>query len=120
MKRIALYALLSGIVLAAAAYITEMNDLPGAVELRTPGFIGYIFIISSIAWFSLNTLYQWGREAEVAQAAPRFVYRDGSLRKLLPELPGYVMTGEGQLKCIVAERVAVPVPKERESIICPS
>ncbi|WP_146151371.1 hypothetical protein [Chitinophaga niastensis] len=64
MKRIALFALLSGILMAAAAYITEINDLPGAVELRTPGFIGYIFIISAIAWFSLHTLYQWSKESD--------------------------------------------------------
>ncbi|MBS0029784.1 hypothetical protein ACTJJ0_16735 [Chitinophaga sp. 22321] len=64
MRKIALIALLSGILLAAAAYFTEMNDLPGAVELRTPGFIGYIFIISAIAWFSLHVLYQWGKESD--------------------------------------------------------
>lgn len=67
MRKIALYALLSGILLAAAAYFTEMNDLPGAAELRTPGFVGYIFIISAIGWFSLNTLYEWGREADAYQ-----------------------------------------------------
>ncbi|SEW50366.1 hypothetical protein [Chitinophaga arvensicola] len=64
MRKIALFALLAGIILAAAAYITEMNDLPGAVELRTPGFIGYIFIISAIAWFSVHVLYEWGKEAD--------------------------------------------------------
>jgi hypothetical protein len=64
MRKIALFALLSGIILAAAAYITEMNDLPGAVELRTPGFIGYVFIISAIAWFSLQLLYNWSKEAD--------------------------------------------------------
>ncbi|MBO9731001.1 MAG: hypothetical protein J7623_20340 [Chitinophaga sp.] len=64
MRKLALYALLAGIILAAAAYITEWNDLPGAVELRTPGFIGYIFIISAIAWFSLQVLYDWGKEAD--------------------------------------------------------
>lgn len=64
MGKIALFALLAGILLAAAAYVTEMNDLPGAVELRTPGFIGYIFIISAIAWFSLQVLYDWSKEAD--------------------------------------------------------
>ena len=64
MRKIALIALLSGILLAAAAYVTEMNDLPGAVELRTPGFIGYIFIISAIAWFFLQVLYQSSKESD--------------------------------------------------------
>ena len=64
MRKIALIVLLSGIILAAAAYITETNDLPGAAELRTPGFIGYIFIISAIAWFSLHILYQWAKKSD--------------------------------------------------------
>ncbi|HEY8958543.1 hypothetical protein [Chitinophaga sp.] len=64
MRKIALIALLSGIALAVAAYITETNDLPGAAELRTPGFIGYIFIISAIAWFSVHVLYQWAKESD--------------------------------------------------------
>jgi len=64
MQKVALIALLSGILLAAAAYVTEINDLPGAVALRTPGFIGYIFIISAIAWFFLHILYQWSKESD--------------------------------------------------------
>ncbi|CAL1518114.1 hypothetical protein [Chitinophaga sp. MM2321] len=64
MKRIALIALIAGVVMAAAARITELNDLPGAVELRTPGFIGYILIISSAAYFSLHFLFEWSKKAE--------------------------------------------------------
>ncbi|WP_212004176.1 hypothetical protein [Chitinophaga sp. HK235] len=67
MKKIALIALIAGILLAATAYITEANDLPGAVELRTVGFIGYIFIISAAAYFSLYWLYKWNKEAETIQ-----------------------------------------------------
>jgi hypothetical protein len=65
MNKIALFALILGIILAAAAYYTDFNDLPGAVELRAPGFIGYIFIISALGWFSLTTLHQLGREPRV-------------------------------------------------------
>ncbi|MCW3465436.1 hypothetical protein [Chitinophaga nivalis] len=64
MKRIAFFALLFGIIMATVAYIIETNDLPGAVPMRTFGFIGYIFIISAIAWFSLQQLYQWSKEVD--------------------------------------------------------
>lgn len=65
MNRIAVFALILGIILAAAAYYTDFYDLPGAMALSVPGFVGYIFIISALGWFSLNTLHQWGREAQV-------------------------------------------------------
>ncbi|NSL86668.1 hypothetical protein [Chitinophaga solisilvae] len=67
MKRIAFIALITGMLLAAVAYISEMNNFPGAVELRTAGFIGYIFIISAIAYFSLHVLYEWSKDAEPRQ-----------------------------------------------------
>ncbi|RFS19586.1 hypothetical protein DVR12_23440 [Chitinophaga silvatica] len=65
MNRIALFALIIGIILAFVAYYTDFNDLPGATELRAPGFVGYILIISALGWFSLNTLHQWGRESRL-------------------------------------------------------
>ncbi|MBC9915481.1 hypothetical protein [Chitinophaga varians] len=68
MKKIAWTALVAGILLAAAAYITEINDLPGAVELRTFGFIGYILIISAVAWFLLRRLYEWDKKTEAPRA----------------------------------------------------
>lgn len=68
MKKIAWTALAAGILLAATAYITEINDLPGAVELRTFGFIGYILIISAVAWFLLRRLYEWDKKGEAPRA----------------------------------------------------
>ncbi|MGN7824433.1 hypothetical protein ACTJJB_30190 [Chitinophaga sp. 22536] len=67
MKKLAWTALMTGILLAIAAYVTEINELPGAVEWRTCGFIGYILIISAIAWLLLRRLYEWGRKAETSQ-----------------------------------------------------
>lgn len=64
MKKIVWTALVAGVLLAVAAYITEVNELPGAVELRTFGFIGYILIISAVACFLLRRLYEWDRKAE--------------------------------------------------------
>lgn len=68
MKKIAWIALGAGILLAAAAYITEAGELPGAVELRTVGFVGYILIISAIAWFLLRRLYEWDKKAGAPRA----------------------------------------------------
>ncbi|NML39099.1 hypothetical protein HHL17_17995 [Chitinophaga sp. G-6-1-13] len=68
MKKIAWIALVAGILLATAAYITEINDLPGAVELRTFGFIGYILIISAVAWFLLRRLYEWDKKTDAPRA----------------------------------------------------
>ncbi|QJB31078.1 hypothetical protein HF324_06745 [Chitinophaga oryzae] len=68
MRKIAWIALGAGILLAAAAYITETNDLPGAAELRTVGFIGYMLIISAVAWFLLRRLYEWDKKAEAPRA----------------------------------------------------
>nr|WP_295866031.1 hypothetical protein [uncultured Chitinophaga sp.] len=68
MRKIAWIALGAGTLLAAAAYITEAHDLPGAVELRTVGFVGYILIISAVAWFLLRRLYEWDKKAETPRA----------------------------------------------------
>lgn len=68
MKKIALIALITGTLLAAAAYITAFYGLPGAQELRTPGFIGYILIISALASFSLDLLYEWNKKEETWQS----------------------------------------------------
>lgn len=61
MKRIVRITFVAGIMLATLAYFTEMNNWAAIPASRTIGFIGYIFIISAAAWFSLELLYRWGK-----------------------------------------------------------
>jgi hypothetical protein len=67
MKKVALIAFISGILMATLAYVAELNDWEGLPEFMTIGFVGYVLIISAAAYYLSTILYEWSRETKAWQ-----------------------------------------------------
>lgn len=65
MKRIAFAFAILGTVLAILAQYAVMNDWTLFRLFHTLGFIGYILIISAVAYFSLLFIHQLSREEKM-------------------------------------------------------
>jgi hypothetical protein len=62
MKKIAVVLVLSGVILAILAQYAFINDWMWFKIFHTLGFIGYIFIISGLAYFSLWIIHLLSRD----------------------------------------------------------
>ncbi|MBC9911159.1 hypothetical protein [Chitinophaga varians] len=62
MKKIAIVLMLAGVILAILAQYAYTNDWMWFRIFHTLGFIGYIFIISGLAYFSLWFIHQLSRD----------------------------------------------------------
>ena len=67
MKRIALIAFITGVFMALLAYIAQMNDWISLPAYMTLGFVGYVLIISAVAYYLTAVLYEWCKENEAWQ-----------------------------------------------------
>lgn len=67
MKKIALIAFVIGVLMAFLAWIAQLNNWNGMAECMTFGFVGYILIISSTAYYLTAVLYEWSKETEAWQ-----------------------------------------------------
>lgn len=67
MKKIALIAFILGVCIASLAYIAQVNDWNGLAESMTFGFVGYVLVISSAAYYLTSVLYEWCKENEAWQ-----------------------------------------------------
>ncbi|SFE93589.1 hypothetical protein SAMN05518672_112124 [Chitinophaga sp. CF118] len=67
MKKIALIAFILGVLMATLAYVAQLSDWSELAEYMTLGFVGYILIISSTAYYLTSVLYEWSRETETWQ-----------------------------------------------------
>lgn len=64
MKRIVLIAFILGVCMASLACIAQMNKWSGLTEYMTFGFVGYVLVISSAAYYLTTVLYEWSKETE--------------------------------------------------------
>ncbi|QJB34627.1 hypothetical protein HF324_26215 [Chitinophaga oryzae] len=62
MKKIAIVLMLAGVILAILAQYAYTNDWMWFRIFHTLGFVGYIFIISGLAYFSLLFIHQLSRD----------------------------------------------------------
>ena len=62
MKKIAVVLVLTGVILAILAQYAYINDWVWFKVFHTLGFIGYIFIISGLASFSLWLIHLFSRD----------------------------------------------------------
>ena len=62
MKKIATILVITGVILAILAQYAYINDWLWFKVFHTLGFIGYIFIISGLAYFSLWLIHQFSRD----------------------------------------------------------
>ncbi|WP_078669476.1 hypothetical protein [Chitinophaga eiseniae] len=62
MKKIAIVLMLAGVILAILAQYAYTNDWMWFRIFHTLGFVGYIFIISGLAYFSLSFIHQLSRD----------------------------------------------------------
>ncbi len=62
MKKIAVVLASAGVILAILAQYALTNDWMWFKVFHTLGFIGYIFIISGLACFSLWLIHQFSRD----------------------------------------------------------
>ena len=67
MKKIALIAFILGVCIALLAYIAQVNDWNGLAEYMTFGFVGYVLVISAVAYYLTSVLYEWCKENEAWQ-----------------------------------------------------
>ena len=65
MKTITIIGGISGILLAVLAYFAELQSWMGIETVLTMGFIGYVLIITAIAYFLLSWLYRGSKKLEL-------------------------------------------------------
>jgi hypothetical protein len=64
MKSITIIGGITGIILAVAAYFAELYNWMRVETAMTVGFIGYVLIITAIAYFLLSWLYRGDKKFE--------------------------------------------------------
>ncbi|NSL89213.1 hypothetical protein [Chitinophaga solisilvae] len=62
MKKIAIFLVIAGVILATLAQYAYTNDWMWFKVFHTLGFLGYIFIISGLAYFSLWFIHQLSKD----------------------------------------------------------
>ena len=67
MKKLALIAFVIGMLMAFLACLAQLNNWNGIAECMTLGFIGYMLVISSTAYYLISVLYEWSKENEAWQ-----------------------------------------------------
>lgn len=68
MKAITIVGGITGIVLAVLAYFGELYAWVGTGTAMTLGFIGYVLIITAVAYFLLAWLYKGDKKLEAFEA----------------------------------------------------
>lgn len=64
MKAITIAGGAAGIILAVLAYFTELHEWLNVAASRTMGFVGYVLIITVVAYFLLSWLYKGDKQME--------------------------------------------------------
>ena len=64
MKSITIIGGIAGIMLAVTAYFAELYNWTGIETAMTIGFIGYVLIITAVAYFLLSWLYKGDKKFE--------------------------------------------------------
>ncbi|GEP96855.1 hypothetical protein [Chitinophaga cymbidii] len=64
MKSITIIGGITGIILAVAAYFAELYSWMSIETAMTVGFIGYVLIITAVAYFLLSWLYKGDKKFE--------------------------------------------------------
>lgn len=64
MKSITIIGGITGIMLAVAAYFAELYSWMSIETAMTVGFIGYVLIITAVAYFLLSWLYKGDKKFE--------------------------------------------------------
>ncbi|MRG45440.1 hypothetical protein GFS24_09955 [Chitinophaga sp. SYP-B3965] len=65
MKTITIIGGMTGILLAVLAYFAEIQNWIGMEAILTVGFIGYVLIITAIAYFLLSWMYKGSKKLEM-------------------------------------------------------
>jgi hypothetical protein len=65
MKTVTIIGGITGVLLAVLAYFAELQSWMGMEAILTVGFIGYVFIITAIAYFLLSWLYKGSKKLEL-------------------------------------------------------
>lgn len=65
MKTVTIIGGLTGVLLAVLAYFAELQNWIRIETVLTVGFIGYVLIITAIAYFLLSWLYKGSKKLEL-------------------------------------------------------
>ncbi|WP_343306610.1 hypothetical protein AAHN97_05795 [Chitinophaga niabensis] len=65
MKTVTIIGGLTGVLLAVLAYFAELQNWVRIETVLTVGFIGYVLIITAIAYFMLSWLYKGSKKLEL-------------------------------------------------------
>jgi hypothetical protein len=65
MKTVTIIGGLTGVLLAVLAYFAELQNWVRIETVLTVGFIGYVLIITAIAYFLLSWLYKGSKKLEL-------------------------------------------------------
>ena len=65
MKTVTIIGGLTGVLLAVLAYFAELQNWVRIETVLTVGFIGYVLIITAVAYFLLSWLYKGTKKLEM-------------------------------------------------------
>lgn len=65
MKTVTIFGGITGVLLAVLAYFAEIQNWIGIETVLTVGFIGYVLIITAVAYFLLSWLYKGSKKLEM-------------------------------------------------------
>lgn len=65
MKTVTIIGGMTGIILAVLAYFAEIQNWIGIETVLTVGFIGYVLIITAVAYFLLSWMYKGSKKLEM-------------------------------------------------------
>lgn len=65
MKTVTIIGGLTGVLLAVLAYFAELQNWVRIETVLTVGFVGYVLIITAIAYFLLSWLYKGSKKLEL-------------------------------------------------------
>ncbi|SIN94654.1 hypothetical protein [Chitinophaga niabensis] len=65
MKTVTIIGGLTGVLLAVLAYFAELQNWVRIETVLTVGFIGYVLIITAIAYFLLSWLYRGSKKLDL-------------------------------------------------------